>query len=164
MTSVYYDKVLKLTEVALRTGIDQFDPDGFTTVRVSTPQSPDGRELVELQCFLAGTTAVEARSPTAPAPPFASIEDQVSAGLEAPLRSKLSGQLKRAKNAGYHVMLLIDQVEDPASRQTSQFLASPATVGVVVTRVLSSFPNVVDSVWFRNRDGAFTNLVPVQEQ
>jgi hypothetical protein len=142
----YYSNILAKAEVVVSSGEDWFDLDGFTSVRVLERGSRPDAEAVQIQTWLAES---------------GSIEDQVAAALKAPLAEKLLGQLAVAKRAGYRVMLLIDQVPDPARRQPTLFLASWSTVKIVVDRIMAPYPGVVDSVWFRARDRSFKNLAAV---
>lgn len=138
----YYSDIVKHAEEAISSGDDWFDGDGFTSVQVFEREGPNP-ESVEIATWLADT---------------ASIEGQVVAALESSLVGKLGGQLVAAKRAGYAVMLLIDQVHDPARRQPSVFLASSLTVRVVVDRIVASAPGVVDCIWFRGGDGSLSEL------
>lgn len=139
----YYSNVVRQTEAAIASGRDWFDRDGFTSVQVlQRGERPDAHS-VEIATWLADT---------------ASIEDQVVAALESPLVGKLGGQLATAKRAGYRVMLLIDQVQDPSRRHPTLFLTSSRTVKIVVDRIVASSPGVIDRVWFRAGDGSFMNL------
>ncbi|HXZ82268.1 MAG TPA: hypothetical protein VED84_00780 [Acidimicrobiales bacterium] len=139
----YYSDVLRRAEAAVISGEDWFDLDGFTSVQILKGGVRPDAEKVEVATWLGES---------------ASVEDQVVAALEGPLTAKLRGQLAAAKRADHRVMLLIDQVPDPTRRQPTVFLASWQTVKMVVDRVVTSLPGVVDCVWFRAGDGSFTNL------
>jgi len=143
-TREYYARLVGMVEEALTTGADWLDEgDGITSVQVLGSGVFPAGERVSLVLSYGDNPLVGA---------------QVAAGLEDVLRSKLTGQLAVAKRSGYSVMLLIDQVQDPASRQPSMFLASVETVTVVVQSILREHPGVVNAVWFRDRTGGFTNM------
>ncbi|MGI8448063.1 MAG: hypothetical protein ACR2MP_12975 [Streptosporangiaceae bacterium] len=76
------------------------------------------------------------------------MSDQVDAGLTATLAKKLTGQLARAKNLGFPVALLIDQVPRPG-KQSTVVSASPMLIARVVQQSLNAHPDVVDQVWLR---------------
>ena len=136
-------RIVALAEQALTTGQDRFLHEGITTVRLALQPNPSGQRVDLLAWGSAG--------------PW--IEAQVTAGLADSLRSKLSDLLARAKQAGYPVMLLIDQVQDPDSRQPSQFLAGAWSVSPLVDQVMQERPGVLDSVWFRDRKMKLHRLV-----
>ena len=139
----FVDRVVALGRQAVTTGNDRFLHDGYTTVRFALRPMPDGQRV---QLMAWGSNG-----------PW--LEAQVHAGLAEPLRGKVSGQLARAKAAGYPVMLIIDQVQDPDSDQPSQFLATAGTVRPLVEAVLQETPGIVDTVWFRDRNKRLHKLV-----
>ena len=106
--AAFVDKIVGLAMQAVTTGDDRFLHDGLNTVRFALSRPSDG-ERVHLMAWGSGGTFLDA---------------QVAAGLADALRAKVADQLANAKEAGYRVMLLIDQVQDPASRQPSFFLAT----------------------------------------
>jgi hypothetical protein len=116
------DRVMALATQAVTTGRDRFLHDGYTTVRFAVSTPTDG-ERVHLY-------AVTSAGPW--------LDAQVDEGLANALGSKVNEQLANAKQAGYRVMLLIDQIQDPMSSQPSQFLATTETVRTLVDRVRKS--------------------------
>jgi hypothetical protein len=127
----------------LAAGEDWFAPDGASSVQVLEPGERPNAEAVEIATWLGGDS---------------SLEGQVIAAVDAPLNEKLRGQLAEAKRVGHAVMLLLDQVPDSARRQRAMFLASWATVKIVVDRIIALYPGVVDCVWLRESDGGSRNL------
>ena len=65
----------------------------------------------------------------------ANIGEQLGETLAAPLRKKLTGQLRRAHDLGYPTILAIDRVGPPA-RAGNNFVASATTVGQVVAQTV----------------------------
>lgn len=67
----------------------------------------------------------------------ADVGDELRATLVAPLRKKLTGQLRRAHDLGYPTLLAVDRVGPPA-RVGNNFLASAITAGQAVARTVLS--------------------------
>jgi hypothetical protein len=133
----YCERVRSVAEAALDSGEAAFDDDGFTTVQLIDDPT------VAICTFL----AADPRKGS-----------QVEEGIAGAVRKKLSGQLLRAKQAGYKVLLLLDQVQPASSRQPSRFLASPQTVAAVVRPLLDAQQGVVDEVWLRDPHANFHML------
>lgn len=87
------------------------------------------------------------------------VETQVELGLHDVLDSKLTGQLKRAKESGEQVLLLLDQVPERDGDGTL-WLAVGGTVQIVVKRLLNLHPGVVDQVWLRGPNGKYLRIYP----
>jgi hypothetical protein len=136
--NAYYARIVAKAEESAASGQNWFDLDATTSVQVRDRQDAPNPPSVEIATWMAED---------------ASIEAQVVAALQEPVREKVRGQLAAAKAAGSRVLLLIDQMQDPTRRQPALFLASPATVTHVVLGILGGTPDIVDSVWFRSTNG-----------
>jgi hypothetical protein len=88
----YYNEVTATVEAAAKSEEISVGNDGFITVQVY-PADPPEAVLIPFT----DTTGT----------PF--LGTQLEAGLTAPLTKKLTGQLKNAKDAGWPVILLLDQ-------------------------------------------------------
>jgi len=75
------------------------------------------------------------------------------------LESKLDGQLKRAKESGIQVLLLLDQLPERDGDGTL-WLAGGDTILLVVKRLLNEHSGVVDQVWLRSANGEYARLFP----
>jgi hypothetical protein len=87
------------------------------------------------------------------------VEVQVERGLREVLESKLDGQLRRAKESGTQVLLLLDQVPERDGDGTL-WLAIGGTIQLVVKRLLDEHRGVVDQVWLRSANGKYSPLHP----
>lgn len=90
----------------------------------------------------------------------AALGDQYNSALGASLRSKLVRQLPVAKEHGYRVLLLLDQMPAPKGDAGTMWTPEHGTLGLVVTALLEEFPGVVDQTWLREAYGGFRPLVP----
>jgi hypothetical protein len=90
----------------------------------------------------------------------AALGDQFKAALDEPLRAKLTGQLAIAKENGYRVLLLLDQMPAPRFDPGTMWTPEHGTLAQVVASVLDQFPDVVDRVWRRDGWGSYIILVP----
>ena len=90
----------------------------------------------------------------------AALGDQFKAALDEPLRAKLTGQLAVAKENGYRVLLLLDQMPAPRSDPETMWTPEHGTLARVVVSVLDQFPDIVDRVWRRDGWGSYNILVP----
>jgi hypothetical protein len=89
----YYNEVAATAEAAAKSEEFSVGSDGFITVQVYPAHPPEA-----VLILFADTTGT----------PF--LGTQLEAGLTAPLTKKLTGQLKNAKDAGWPVILLLDQI------------------------------------------------------
>jgi hypothetical protein len=126
----YYDHVVKVAEEAAKKKSFVGSDDGFTT---AAPMA--GPPVANLVPFSDTETS-------------AWLGDQVEAGIKTTLKSKLTGQLARAKEKGYPVAILIDQIPWPGM-QSTVWIVSPVCIARVVQGILNSHPGVVDQVWLR---------------
>jgi hypothetical protein len=125
----YYDQVVKLGEQAARTNDYATGEDRFASASPFPSHPPVAHLLPE--------TDTTGRGPLG----------QIQAGLKDTLEKKLAGQLKKAKDHGLRVALLIDQVPRPGSRNSTVMSAAPTNIARVVQHILSAHPGVVDQVW-----------------
>jgi hypothetical protein len=88
----------------------------------------------------------------------ASLESQYEKALREPLGKKLSGQLRRAKDLGFPVLLLLDQLPEPESEAWSMWTPEHGTLPLVLSKLLNSAPGVVDAVWLREATENFRQL------
>lgn len=139
----YYDEVVRTAETAAGTGQMAVGHDGFITVQVYDADQPE----VSLIPFTDTTGN-------------AFLGTQIEAGLAGPLAKKLEGQLKRAKDAGYPVALLLDQIPRPGSGNKTIWLASAYTIAQVTQRALNQHPGIVDQVWLRPAQKAAIYVAP----
>jgi hypothetical protein len=128
----YYNEVTATAEAAAKSEEISVGTDGFITVQVY-PADPPEAVLIPVT----DTTGT----------PF--LGTQLEAGLTAPLTKKLTGQLKNAKDAGWPVALLLDQIPRPGSGNRTIWLASSYTIARVVQRLLNHHPDIVDQEWLR---------------
>lgn len=139
--AAYYDSVLEMAKAAAVDGDNRHAGDGFTMVQIMH-NSPPG--MVSLTSFLTMTG-----NPL--------VSQQIEEGIGRALDKKLTKQLRRAKDAGYPVMLLLDSAPRPGSHNDTVWMAGhPATVLAAVQPHLDAHPGVVDQVWWipLNADGA----------
>jgi hypothetical protein len=85
---------------------------------------------------------------------------QIGDGLTEPLTKKLTRQLKRAKEAGWSVALLLDQMRRQGSQNRTIWLSSAYTIAQVTQRLLNEHPGIVDQVWLRPAQAAPVYLAP----
>lgn len=128
----YYNEVIEIAETAAKAEDMSAGSDGFITVRIYPADPPEA----VLMPFTDTTGN-----------PF--LGTQLEAGLTKPLTKKLTGQLKNAKDAGWPVALLLDQIPRPDSGNRTIWLASAYTIAQVVQRLLNQHPGIVDHVWLR---------------
>ncbi len=144
LNDAYFRMVVDLARDAASTGEARFSGDGFTSVQIA-PNSPVGTvALIGFQT-LTGNPSLGA---------------QIQEGIGPALEKKLSKQLKRAKDAGYPVMLLLDQEPRPGSKNGTVWQAAhPNTVLGAVQPVLDRHPGVVDLLWYRPWGGGPVQLL-----
>jgi hypothetical protein len=139
----YCNEVTETAETAAKSGQMSAGSDGFITVQVY-PADPPEAVLIPFT----DTTGN----------PF--LGTQLEAGLTRPLTKKLTGQLKNAKDAGWPVALLLDQIPRPGSANKTIWLASAYTIAQVVQRLLNQHPGIVDQVWLRPAEKAPIYVAP----
>lgn len=139
----YYDEVVRTAETAAKTRQMAVADDGFITAQVYDADPP---EVIVIP--FTDTTG------------NAFLGAQIEAGLAGPLTKKLEGQPKRAKDAGYPVALLLDQIPRPGSGNKTIWLASAYTIAQVSQRVLNQHPGIVDQVWLRPAQKAAIYVAP----
>ena len=88
----------------------------------------------------------------------ASLGGQYEKALREPLNKKLSGQLRRAKDLGFPVLLLLDQLPEPESEAWSMWTPEHGTLAQVLSKLLNSVPGVVYAVWLREATENFRKL------
>ncbi|TJZ99355.1 hypothetical protein [Actinacidiphila oryziradicis] len=131
--AAYYDSVLDMAHAAAADRRNRWGSDGFTSVQIM-PNTPSG--IVGLSVFQTMTG-----NPL--------VSQQIEEGIGAALDKKLTRQLRRAKDAGYPVMLLLDQERRPDAGNDTVWMAShPATVRAAVQPHLDRYPGVVDLLWW----------------
>jgi hypothetical protein len=139
----YYAEVLRLAGQACKTG----KPVSDFKRGILIQGWPDEQSRVTLQAVADLTGSIF-------------LGSQIEAGLADALGRKLAdaqgrksaGQLKRAKEAGYPVALLLDQVPRPGVHSATIRIASPARIAKVVQRILNEHPGVVDQVWLQSSE------------
>jgi hypothetical protein len=132
-TAAYCETILDMARAVAVDGQTRYRDDGCTSVAV-WPHAPAGE--VGLSPFL--TMTRDAR-----------LSNQIEEGIGPALDRKLAGQLRRAKDAGYPVMLLLDGAPRPGSlNDTIWMTAHPATVRAAVQPHLEAHPGVIDLVWW----------------
>jgi hypothetical protein len=139
----YYNEVTATAETAAKSGEMSAGTDGFITVQVF-PADPPEAILIPFT----DTTGN----------PF--LGTQLEAGLIGPLTKKLTGQLKNAKDAGWPVALLLDQIPRPGSGNRTIWLTSAYTIAKVVQRLLNQHPGIVEQVWLRPAQTAPIYVAP----
>jgi hypothetical protein len=89
----------------------------------------------------------------------AALGNQYENALAAPLRAKLSGQLKVARENDFRVLLLLDQM--PARKFDPGTMWTPAhgTICLVVAKLLDESPGIIDQVWLREAYGSYRLLL-----
>ena len=70
---------------------------------------------------------------------------ELQSTLVAPLDKKLGNQLKRAKDHGYHTLLLLDQVGNESMPAGTTWLPSASAVGTTVAQRVAAYPGVLDA-------------------
>ncbi len=125
----YYDDLVRLAQSAATTREMTAGDDGFAMVQPLL----GGEPVVFLTPFTdtTGTPLIGA---------------QVEAGLRDPLLKKLTGQLRRAKDAGLPTALLLDQNPRPGGHSHTVWNAGPTTIAAVTQRIVDSQPGVLDQV------------------
>jgi hypothetical protein len=139
----YYNKVIETAEAAEKNGEMSVGGDGFITVQVY-PADPPESVLIPFT----NTTG------------NLFLGTQLEAGLTRPLTKKLTGQLRNAKDAGWPVALLLDQIPRPGSGNRTIWVASTYTIAQVVQRLLNQHPGIVDQVWLRPAEKAPIYVAP----
>jgi hypothetical protein len=139
-SGTYYDAVLDTARRAIEAGEDQWWDDGCTSVQLSVA---DQDSAVRFIMVLSDTP---------------DIAEQLAHTLKETIGSKANGQLRAAKEAGFPVLLLLDQVTPVETKMPANFLAAPATVSTVVRAILDDHPGIVDEVWMRDRLEALHRL------
>jgi hypothetical protein len=131
--AVYCASVIDLARAAAADGRTRYAGDGCTRTGV-WPHAPVG--AVGLSPFLTVTGD-------------AKLSHQIDEGVGATLEKKLTGQLRRAKETGYPVMLLLDGTPRPGvANDTIWMTAHPNTVRAAVKPHLDSHPGTVEVVWW----------------
>jgi hypothetical protein len=131
--AAYYQAVIQLAQRACNTAVPVAAADGVVMIQ----GWPDWQPKVYLQAVADLTGNIF-------------LGTQIEAGLKAALTKKLTGQLKRAKDAGYKTALLLDQTPRPGTQSMPIRIASPAGIAAVVQRILDQHPSVVDQVWLQS--------------
>jgi hypothetical protein len=80
----------------------------------------------------------------------ANVVRELQQAMATSLRKKATGQLRRAKDRGYRVGLLLDQVQDPTSPHPSNWLAMPTSIGQALRVALENEIEVLDAAWVRS--------------
>ncbi|KWX03236.1 hypothetical protein LI90_4287 [Carbonactinospora thermoautotrophica] len=75
----------------------------------------------------------------------ASITDQLRRDLAPHVCEKLDKQLKGPRTTGYPTVLVLDQHGHPGMRVPTNFLASPATIRLVLGECVAKHPGVLDA-------------------
>ena len=140
----YYNVVVETAEAAALTGEIHDGSDGFIYAQVFPADPP----VVQLAPFLDTTGS-------------AFLGTQIEAGLTAALIKKLTHQLKRAKDAGWPVALLLDQLPRPGSQNRTIWLSSAYTIAQITQRLLNQYPGIVDQVWLRPAQTAPVYVAPL---
>jgi hypothetical protein len=83
------------------------------------------------------------------------IGEQIREGISRALTKKLTKQLRKAKDQGYPVLLLLDQRPRPGVEGSyTNFLAADQTIMTAVRPELDAYPGAVDQIWLRAGDGS----------
>ncbi|BAJ32531.1 MULTISPECIES: hypothetical protein [Kitasatospora] len=128
----YYESVVELSRQAAAAGDSKFNDDGFTSAQVVPGAA--GVDLITLASITGN----------------ARLDSQITQGIGEALKKKLTKQLKKAKDAGFPVMLLLDQHPRPGSRNGTVWQTSHGnTVLAAVKPILDLHPGVVDQLWYR---------------
>ncbi|PKV77098.1 hypothetical protein [Streptomyces sp. TLI_146] len=143
-SSSYYPAVIELARAAASSGEPCFTSDSFTSVFIA-PDSPAGQvALISFQ--------------TSTGNPLLSA--QICEGIGTALARKFARQLKGAKDAGYPVMLLLDQERRPDSRNGTVWQAAHgSTVLAGIQPVLDRHPGIIDMLWWRPWGGTAVQLL-----
>lgn len=139
----YFDRVVELARAAAKQGKSLRASDGNTAVQVRTDQPAGAVELATVQT-LTGDPMLAA---------------QIREGIGPALTKKLTKQLKLAKDAGYPVMLLLDQHPRPGSTNGTVWSAHSYTVLLAFQPILDAYPGVVDLLWYRTIDDGEVQLL-----
>ncbi len=84
---------------------------------------------------------------------------QYEKALRSPLNSKLSGQLRLAKNDGYSVLLLLDQYPAPAADPGTMWMPDAGTLNFVARQLIDEQPGIVDEIWLREGSGNYRRVI-----
>lgn len=133
--AAYYADVLRLARQACSTT----RPVPWSSGAALVQGWPDGQPRVYLQAVADLTGSMF-------------LGTQIEAGLTTVLTRKLTGQLTRAKHAGYKTALLLDQTPRPGVQSMTIRIASPAGIASIVQRILNQHPGVVDQVWLQSAE------------
>lgn len=87
------------------------------------------------------------------------LEIQYKKALRDPLISKLSGQLKLAKDNGYSVLLLLDKKIEDSVDADFMWMPDTSTLDNVVKQIIEERPGIVDEVWLREASGTYRRLI-----
>ena len=90
--------------------------------------------------------------------PVGALGAEYERALREALGKKLRGQLQRAKNLGFPVLLLLDQMPDPACNAWTMFAPEEGMLASAVSKLLSQAPGVVDAVWLRESTDHYRQL------
>lgn len=133
----YYKRIIEAAEGLAQqgAGASELVADGTDIEVLMEPEA--GAPRVQLLKWLAKTP---------------DIAQSVTDELTRPVTKKLTGQLARAKSAGYPVALLLDLVAPVDTKLWRQFMAGPESVREAVQPLLGQYPGVVDQVWLRDPD------------
>lgn len=132
----YYRSVIQLSREAAASGQSKFGDDGFTSTQIVP--GPVGVDLISIANITGN----------------ARLDTQIAQGIGGALEKKLTKQLKNAKDAGYPVMLLLDQHPRPGSRNGTVWLTNHGnTVLAAVKPVLDLHAGIVDQLWYRPLSG-----------
>jgi hypothetical protein len=137
-TEAYYQRVLDLVRTAATTGRSDAG-DGFTSATV-VAGAPAGQVYWSRFLTMTGNPA---------------IGEQIREGISRALTKKLTKQLRKAKDQGYRVLLLLDQLPRPGVEGSyTNFLAADQTIMTAIRPELDTYPGVVDQIWLRAGDGS----------
>lgn len=135
----YWDGVFELAERAARTVSFVGDERGNSVFAAT------GNPCVSFVFFASENSAVG---------------DQYKNALTSPLSAKLSGQLRVAKENGFKVLLLLDQVPAPENDPGTMWTPDEGTLDMFMSSLLAEYPGVVDEVWLREASGNLRQLIP----
>ncbi|WP_395298008.1 hypothetical protein ACF9IK_34580 [Kitasatospora hibisci] len=142
-SDAYVQSVIDQARNAAKTGQDQYGDDGFTSTQIIA-DAPVGIDLIPFMNITSN----------------ARLDSQIAQGIGAALEKKLTKQLKNAKDAGFPVMLLLDQRPRPGARNGTVWQVGHGnTVLAAVQPVLDLHPGVVDLLWYRPLGGGPVELL-----
>lgn len=88
------------------------------------------------------------------------VRNQLLNGLKRPLLKKREKQFIPAQSEGLPLLLLLDQVDDPEAKMSSQWLFTIETLRDVLSEIFPQPDSPITEVWLRRPDGDCLSVIP----